>query len=288
MSILINENTKVMVQGITGNQGSFHTNLMQQYGTNVISGVVPGKGGESVFGVPVFDTVIQAVEFDRPDCAVVFVPAAVAADAILEEVACGIPLIICITEGIPVLDVTRVMQAVNASGVRLIGPNCPGLISPGRSKVGIMPSHIHMPGPVGVVSRSGTLTYEVVQALTDAGIGQTTCVGIGGDPIIGTSFVEAVKMFQEDDETRGIVVIGEIGGEGEEQCAEYIGKYVDKPVVGFISGRSAPAEKRMGHAGAIVSGSTGSADAKISAFEEVGVSVARIPTDIAALISDLL
>lgn len=288
MSIFIDENTKVMVQGITGNQGSFHANLMQQYGTNIVSGVVPGKGGGSVSGVPVFDTVGQAVESTSPDCAVVFVPAAVAADAILEEIACGVSLIVCITEGMPVLDVTRVMQVVNSTNVRLIGPNCPGLISPGRSKVGIMPSQIHLPGPVGVVSRSGTLTYEVVQALTDAGIGQSTCVGIGGDPIIGTSFVETVQMFQEDDETEAIVVIGEIGGEGEEQCADYIGKCVNKPVVGFIAGRSAPAEKRMGHAGAIVSGSTGSAEAKISAFEEVGVSVASIPTDIAKLISEVL
>lgn len=289
MSILVKAETRVLVQGITGNQGSFHTRLMLEYGTQVVAGVVPGRGGQEVSGVPVFDTVAEAVAAHRPDCGIIFVPAFAAPDAILEEVAAGIPLIVCITEGIPVLDMIPVYHKVRAAGARLIGPNCPGLISPAEKiKVGIMPGQIHRPGPVGVVSRSGTLTYEVVQALSDAGLGQSTCVGIGGDPIIGMSFVEVVQMFESDPDTKGVVVIGEIGGADEEDCAAYIADRGTKPVVAFVAGRSAPPEKRMGHAGAIVSGGAGTAQGKIEAFRRAGVEVAELPGDVAKIMASKL
>ena len=289
MSVLVGADTRLLVQGITGNQGSFHTRLMLDYGTNVVAGVVPGRGGQLVHEVPVFDTVAEAVEQTQPNCGVIFVPAFAAPDAILEQVAGGIPLIVCITEGIPVIDLIPVYHRVRAAGSRLIGPNCPGLISPGHNvKVGILPGQIHMPGPVGVVSHSGTLTYEVVQSLSELELGQSTCVGIGGDPIIGTSFIEVVEMFERDPLTEAIVVIGEIGGANEERCAEYIADNVTKPVVAFVAGRTAPPEKRMGHAGAIVSGGSGTAMEKIHAFESVSVTVAAIPDDIGAAVRSKL
>ncbi|MCY3801208.1 MAG: succinate--CoA ligase subunit alpha [Chloroflexi bacterium] len=283
MSILVDADTRVLVQGITGNQGSFHTRLMLDYGANVVAGVVPGRGGQSVHDVPVFDTVEEAVDRTQPNCGIIFVPAFAAPDAILEQAAGGVPLIVCITEGIPVIDMIPVYHRVRAAKSRLIGPNCPGVISPAHKvKVGILPGQIHLPGPVGVVSRSGTLTYEVVQSLSALRLGQSTCVGIGGDPIIGTSFIEVVDMFERDPSTEAIVVIGEIGGTDEEQCAEFIADNVSKPVFAFIAGRTAPPEKRMGHAGAIVSGGSGTAVEKIKAFESAGVRVATIPDEIAA------
>ncbi len=285
MSILVDADTRVLVQGITGNQGSFHARLMLDYGSNVVAGVVPGRGGQSVHDVPVFDTVEEAVDRTQPNCGIIFVPAFAAPDAILEQAAANIPLIVCITEGIPVIDMIPVCHRVKAAGSRLIGPNCPGVISPAHKvKVGILPGQIHMPGPVGVVSRSGTLTYEVVQSLSASGLGQSTCVGIGGDPIIGTSFIDVVDMFERDPSTEAIVVIGEIGGTDEEQCAEHIAANVSKPVLAFIAGRTAPPEKRMGHAGAIVSGGSGTATEKIEAFERAGVRVAAIPDEIAAAV----
>ena len=287
MSILLNGDTRVLVQGITGRQGSFHTNLMIEYGTKVVSGVVPGRGGQVEHGVPVFNTVAEAVAETQPNCGLVLVPAFAATDAVDEQIAAGIDLIVCITEGIPVLDIIPVYHRAAAAGVRLIGPNCPGLITPGDNvKVGILPGQIHIPGPVGLVSRSGTLTYEVVQALTDVGLGQSTCIGIGGDPVIGTNFIDCVRMFQDDPATEGIVVIGEIGGSDEEECAEFIANEVNKPVVAFVAGRAAPPEKRMGHAGAIVSRGSGTAQAKIDAFRAAGVSVADFPADVARLMKE--
>jgi succinyl-CoA synthetase alpha subunit len=287
MSVLIDSDTRVLVQGITGRQGSFHTNLMIEYGTKVVSGVVPGRGGQVEHGVPVFNTVAEAVAATEPNCGLVLVPAFAAADAVDEQIAAGIDLIVCITEGIPVLDIMPVYHRAAAAGVRLIGPNCPGLITPGDNvKVGILPGQIHIPGPVGLVSRSGTLTYEVVQALTDVGLGQSTCIGIGGDPVIGTNFIDCVRMFQDDPDTEGIVVIGEIGGSDEEECAEFIANEVTKPVAAFVAGRAAPPEKRMGHAGAIVSGGSGTAQAKIDAFRAAGVSVADFPADVARLMKE--
>ena len=289
MSILVGRDTRLMVQGITGKQGSFHTKLMLEYGTNLVSGVVPGRGGQLEHGVPVFNTVFHAVRETNPNCGIVFVPPFAAADAVAEQIEGGIELIICITEGIPVLDIIPIYHLAKSSGVRLIGPNCPGLITPGKSvKVGIMPGQIHSSGPVGLVSRSGTLTYEVVQALTDMGLGQSTCVGVGGDPIVGTNFIDCVQMFEDDPMTEGIVVIGEIGGRDEEDCAEYILQNVSKPVVGFVAGTAAPPEKRMGHAGAIVSGGMGTAQAKIDAFCEAGVAIAEFPADVARLMNDSL
>ena len=289
MSILIDFGTRIMVQGITGRQGSFHTNLMLEYGAKVVSGVVPGRGGQVEHGVPVFHTVAEAVAETEPTCGIVFVPAFAAADAVAEQVDAGIDLIVCITEGIPVLDIIPIYRRARSAGVRLIGPNCPGLITPGDAvKVGIMPGQIHVPGPVGLVSRSGTLTYEVVQALTDEGLGQSTCVGIGGDPVIGTNFIDCVRMFEDDPATEVIVVIGEIGGSDEEECANFIDREVSKPVVAFVAGRAAPPEKRMGHAGAIVSGGSGTAQAKIDAFRAAGVSVAEFPADVARLMNEQL
>ena len=288
MSVLVNRETRLLVQGITGREGSFHTAQMLEYGTNVVAGVTPGAAGREVHGVPVFNTVTDAVAATRPNVSIIYVPAPFAPDAIYEAVDAGIPLVVCITEGIPTLEMVRVYQYVKSRGCRLIGPNCPGLITPGQAKVGIMPGYIHQPGPVGVVSRSGTLTYEVVWALTQAGIGQSTAVGIGGDPIIGTSFIDVLAMFQEDPETEAIVLIGEIGGTDEEAAAGYIREHVTKPVVGFIAGRTAPPGKRMGHAGAIISGGQGTAAEKIAALEAAGVPVAERPAQVAELIRKAL
>jgi len=288
MSILVNKDTRLLVQGITGREGEFHTRRMLEYGTNIVGGVTPGKGGETVAGVPVFNTVRQAKEATAANASIIYVPAPFAADAILEAAEASIPLIVCITEGIPVLDMIKVYHKVKQLGVRLIGPNCPGVISPEECKVGIMPGHIHKKGPVGVISRSGTLTYEVVWELTKRGYGQSTCVGIGGDPIIGTSFVDCLALFEADPETRAIVIIGEIGGTDEEEAAEFIKRHVTKPVVGFIAGETAPEGKRMGHAGAIISGGKGTAQAKVAALTAAGVIVARNPAGCAEAIARLL
>lgn len=287
MSILIDESTRVLVQGITGREGAFHTKQMLAYGTKVVAGVTPGKGGESVEGVPVYNTVREAVERHGVNTSIVFVPPRFAADAVLEAIDAGIGLVVCITEWIPIHEMMRVTAYARAKGTRLIGPNCPGLISPGKSLVGILPGAIFRPGPVGLVSRSGTLTYEVVNELSSRGIGQSTCVGIGGDPIIGTRFVDVLKLFEADPETRAVVMIGEIGGSDEEEAAEYI-KSMTKPVVGFISGRTAPPGKRMGHAGAIISGKTGTAESKIQALTRAGVPVADTILEIADLIQERL
>ncbi len=280
MSILVDERTGVIVQGITGRDGSFHARAMAEYGTLVRGGVTPGKGGQMVGRLPVFDTVAEAVEQTGADCSVLFVPARFAPDAIREGADAGISLIVCITEGIPVLDMVDLYHDLRAKGVRLIGPNSPGLISPGKCKAGIMPGHVHTPGGVGVISRSGTLTYEVVYDLTESGFGQSTCVGIGGDPIVGTGFVELLEMFEADGQTEAVVLIGEIGGEEEEAAAAYIAEHVSKPVVAFISGRTAPPGKRMGHAGAIISGGSGGAEAKVEALRRAGVVVVERPDQI--------
>ncbi len=280
VSILVDKQTKVIVQGITGRDGSFHTRAMLDYGTQVIGGVTPGKGGQKVDTIDVFDTVKDAVAHTGAQCSVVFVPAAFAPDAIREAVENGITLIVCITEGIPVLDMVDLYHELKDRNVRLIGPNCPGIISPGKCKVGIMPGHVHQTGSVGVISRSGTLTYEVVYDLSEKNLGQSTCVGIGGDPIVGTSFVDLLEMFENDDQTDAIVLIGEIGGEAEEEAASFIKTSVSKKVVAFISGRSAPPGKRMGHAGAIISGGKGGADAKVKALREAGVVVVDRPDQI--------
>jgi len=287
MSILIDRNTRVIVQGITGREGQFHTSQMLAYGTQVVGGVTPGKGGQQVLGVPVFDTVKQAVDATGANCSIIFVPAAYAAEAVLEAADNGIELIVCITEGIPVQDMIEAVQFVRQKGVRLIGPNCPGLITAGQALVGILPGRIFMPGPVGLVSRSGTLTYEVVNELTSRGIGQSTCVGIGGDPIIGTRFIDVLRMFEEDPQTKVVVMIGEIGGSDEEEAAEYI-KQMKTPVVSFISGRTAPPGKRMGHAGAIISGGKGTAEEKIKAMEAAGVMVAPTPAELGITLKKLL
>ncbi|WP_448594231.1 succinate--CoA ligase subunit alpha [Thermoflexus hugenholtzii] len=288
MSILVHRNTRVVVQGITGREGQFHTQQMLEYGTQVVAGVTPGKGGQWILGVPVFDTVKEAVEATGANCSVIFVPARFAPDAILEAADAGVPLIVCITEGIPVQDMIRVRAYLDRKGVRLIGPNGPGLITPGECKVGIIPGHITRPGPVGIVSRSGTLTYEVIAALSQRGIGQSTCVGIGGDPIHGTNFVEVLAMFEEDPQTEHIVLIGEIGGTEEERAADFIATRMSKPVTAFIAGRTAPPGKRMGHAGAIIEGGTGSAAEKIAKLESVGIPVARHPEEIAEIVASRL
>ncbi len=286
MSILVDERTRLLVQGITGREGQFHTRQMLEYGTNVVGGTTPGREGERVEGLPVFNTMNKAVRETGANTSIIYVPAHLnAADAIVEAADAGISLIVCITEGVPVLDMTRIVPYVKAKGSRLIGPNCPGLISPGKAKVGIMAGHIHTPGPVGIVSRSGTLTYEIVAALTQRGIGQSSVVGIGGDPVNGTSFVDCLEMFEQDPETRMIVLSGEIGGTDEEAAAEYARKHVTKPVVGFIAGLTAPPGKRMGHAGAIITGGTGTAQDKIKALEAAGIEVARSPADVAELIA---
>ncbi|MBS3779442.1 MAG: succinate--CoA ligase subunit alpha [Desulfovermiculus sp.] len=274
MSIFVNADTKVIVQGITGREGQFHTRQCVNYGTNVVAGSTPGKGGQDMDGIPVFNTVRQGVDDTAANCSLIFVPPAFAADAILEAVDAGVGLVVAITEGIPVLDMMRVKNYVQDTSVRLIGPNCPGITSPGESKVGIMPGNIHIPGgPIGVVSRSGTLTYEVVDQLTKQGIGQTTCLGIGGDPVNGTNFIDCLQAFEQDPETKGIVMVGEIGGDDEEQAAEYVQKHVSKPVVGFIAGLTAPPGRRMGHAGAIISGKSGTALGKIEAMQAGGIHV---------------
>jgi len=284
VSILVDKGTRLLVQGITGREGSFHTTQMVEYGTNVVAGVTPGGKGKAVAGVPVFDTVAEAVAAAEPNVAIIYVPARFAPDAIYEAVDAGIPFVICITEGIPVLDMVPVYAYVKGRGARLLGPNCPGIITPGEAKVGIMPGFIHAPGPVGLVSRSGTLTYEVVDALTREGLGQSTAIGIGGDPIIGTSFVDALGLFQDDPATEAIVMIGEIGGTDEEDAARFIGERVTKPVVGFIAGQTAPPGKRMGHAGAIISGGSGTAAEKIAALEAANVRVADRPSAVPGLV----
>jgi len=288
MSILIDEQTKVIVQGITGRDGSFHTASMLEYGTRVVGGVTPGKGGQSVSGAPVFDSVKEAAERSGATCSIIFVPPKFATNAIHEAAEGGMRLIICITEGVPVLQMMETYHYLKTKGVRLIGPNCPGLISPGKSKIGIMPGRIHKQGGVGVISRSGTLTYEVVYNLTESGLGQSTCVGVGGDPIIGTGYIDLLEMFEKDKGTEAVVLIGEIGGEDEERAADYIRTSMSKPVVAFISGRTAPPGKRMGHAGAIISGGKGTAEAKVEAFRQAGVPVADKPDDIPALLKERL
>ncbi len=289
MSIFVGKDTRLVVQGITGRDGSFHTRQMIAYGTRVVAGVTPGKGGQTFEGTaPIFNTVAEAVQATGANTSVIYVPAGFAADAMFEAADAGVKLIVCISEGVPVLDMTRVMPFLREKGVRLIGPNCPGIISPGEAKVGIIPGQICTPGPVGLVSRSGTLTYEVVHQLTRAGIGQTTCVGIGGDPIIGTNFIDCLEAFQADPATKAIVVMGEIGGTDEQNAAAYVKAKVKKPVVGFIAGQTAPPGRRMGHAGAIISGSSGTAAEKIAAFEAAGIAVMKRPMDVVELVKKRL
>ena len=279
MSILVDKNTRVICQGITGKAGEFHSRGCLEYGTKIVGGVTPGKGGEKALGLPVFDTVIEAVEATAADATMIFVPAAFTADAILEAVDAGIKTIVAITEGVPVLDMVRVYHTVRRSSSRLVGPNCPGVITPGECKIGIMPGYIHREGSVGIISRSGTLTYEAVWQTSGLGLGQTTCVGLGGDPIVGTSFIDLLALFQDDPKTEAILMIGEIGGSAEEEAAAYIKQHVTKPVAAFIAGRTAPPGKRMGHAGAIVSGGKGTAAEKIAALESAGIEVAQSPAD---------
>ena len=288
MSILIDNATRVLVQGITGQAGAFHAKQMLEYGTQLVAGVTPGKGGSDVEGVPVFDTVAQAVAETRATVSVIFVPAAFAADAMMEAADAGMRLIICITEGIPALQVARARAYIRERGARLIGPNCPGIITPGQCKIGIMPGYIHTPGVVGVISRSGTLTYEAVWQLTRVGLGQTTCIGIGGDSIIGTSFVDLLEIFESDSATRAVVLIGEIGGSAEEQAAAFIKERMSKPVIAFVAGRTAPPGKRMGHAGAITSGSSGTADDKMRILAEAGAHVVENPALIGQVARDAL
>jgi succinyl-CoA synthetase alpha subunit len=288
MSILADHNTRLIVQGFTGREGTFHAQQTIAYGTKIVGGVVPGKGGARHLDLPVFDTVAEAVKETGANASVIFVPPPFAADAIMEGVDAALPLIVCITEGIPTLDMIHTWEFLQAKSARLIGPNCPGIISPGKCKIGIMPGHIHKPGQVGVVSRSGTLTYEAVGQLTKLGIGQSTCIGIGGDPIVGTTFVDALRLFQDDPETRAIVLIGEIGGNAEEAAAAYIRRHVTKPVVGFVAGQTAPPGRRMGHAGAIISGGSGAASDKIKALECAGVIVCSSPAEIGEKVRGVL
>ena len=280
MSVLVDKSTRLVVQGLTGKEGTFHTKQMVEYGTNVVGGVTPGKGGTTHENIPVFNTVADAVREAGVNASVIYVPPPFAADAIMEAADAGIPVVVCITEGIPTLDMVRVREYLSDKPTRLIGPNCPGIISPGRCKIGIMPGHIHKEGSIGVVSRSGTLTYEAVGQLTAFGLGQTSAIGIGGDPIVGTTHVDALRLFQADDETEGIVMIGEIGGSAEEEAAAFAKEYVTKPIVAFIAGQTAPPGRRMGHAGAIIAGGKGTAAEKMKALEEAGIHVVKSPADI--------
>jgi succinyl-CoA synthetase alpha subunit len=288
VSILVNEMTRVVVQGITGREGAFHAGQMIAYGTKVVAGVTPGKGATLHNDVPVFNTVAEAVRTTHADASAIFVPPPFAADAILEAIDAGVPLVVCITEGVPTLDMVRVAAALRGSKTRLIGPNCPGVISPGKCKIGIMPAQIHRQGNVGVVSRSGTLTYEAVGQLTHLGIGQSTCIGIGGDPIIGTSFLDAIRLFNDDPDTHAIIMIGEIGGNAEQQAAEFIGERVRKPVVGFIAGQTAPPGRRMGHAGAIISGGTGTAKEKYEVMAAAGIHCVESPADMGRTLAGVI
>lgn len=287
MSILVDKNTRLVVQGMTGKEGSFHTAQCVAYGTNVVAGVTPGKGGQDVDGIPVFNTVRDAVDTAGANVSLIFVPAPFAADAVMESAAAGIPLIVCITEGIPLRDMLKVIPFLERHNSRLIGPNCPGVISPGRCKAGIMPGQIHKEGSIGVISRSGTLTYEVVNQLTQNGLGQSTCIGIGGDPVIGSSFVDLLKLFEEDPETKGVVLIGEIGGNAEETAAEFVKDHFSKPVLGFVAGLTAPPGKRMGHAGAIISGGSGTAGEKIAAMRRGGIDVVEQLGELGRVAKDL-
>jgi succinyl-CoA synthetase alpha subunit len=288
MSILVDKNTRVVTQGITGATGQFHTKACKDYGTQMVAGVTPGKGGTSFEGIPVFDTVGQAVRSTGADASVIYVPPPFAADAILEAIDAGVDLVVCITEGIPVADMVGVKRAMEGKKARLIGPNCPGVITPDECKIGIMPGYIHKKGSIGVVSRSGTLTYEAVHQLTQLGLGQSTCVGIGGDPVKGMEFVDVLRLFGDDPETQGIIMIGEIGGSAEEQAAEFVRQHVKKPVAGFIGGQTAPKGKRMGHAGAIISGGQGTAADKIKAFEAAGIRVAKSPAELGSTMKQAL
>ncbi|MDE2059795.1 MAG: succinate--CoA ligase subunit alpha [candidate division NC10 bacterium] len=288
MSILVDQQTRVVVQGVTGKEGTFHALACREYGTRVVAGVTPGKGGICHEGIPIFDTVREAVDKEGANTALIFVPAAFAAEAILEAIDAAIPLVVCITEGIPILDMVWVTRILRGSATRLVGPNCPGIISPGKAKLGIMPGHIHKPGKVGVISRSGTLTYEAVDQLTRLGLGQSTCIGIGGDPIIGTSFVDCLALFENDGATEAILMIGEIGGSAEEEAAAFIERQVSKPVIAYIAGLAAPPERRMGHAGAIISGGRGTATEKISALRRAGIAVVHNPAEIGAAVKEAI
>ncbi len=288
MSIFVDKATRVLVQGITGKEGTFHALRCKEYGTQVVGGVTPGKGGTTHEGFPVWNTVEEAVGASGADCALIFVPPPAAADAIMEAADAKIPLVVCITEGVPVNDMVKVKAFLERTQSRLIGPNCPGIISPGRAKIGIMPGHIHKEGPVGVVSRSGTLTYEVVHQLTQRGLGQTTCVGIGGDPVNGTSFIDVLRLFQDDPETQAIMMIGEIGGTAEEEAASFVRAHVKKPVIGFICGQTAPPGRRMGHAGAIIAGGKGTAAEKMTAMEIAGITTVKSPADMGATVARIL
>ncbi|MEC9442797.1 MAG: succinate--CoA ligase subunit alpha [Myxococcota bacterium] len=287
MSIIVDENTKVLVQGITGSAGEFHAGQMIEYGTKIVGGVTPGKGGKMVLDRPVFNTVAEGVAATGANATVVYVPPPFAADAILEAIDAGVELVVAITEGIPVMDMIKVREILNKSNTRLVGPNCPGVISPGKCKIGIMPGHIHKQGSVGVVSKSGTLTYEAVGQLSVAGLGQSTCVGIGGDPINGTGFIDVLELFEKDDQTEAVIMIGEIGGTAEEEAAAWIKENFSKPIIGFVAGRTAPPGKRMGHAGAIISGGKGTADDKIAAMEDAGMLVAPTPAELASTLQKI-